>query len=132
MPPPTYLCVNHVIFGYIQSTISPLDRLGSMAFMFTQQKQGIKQSSTIDNNNEGADSGKKKRKMNTSASASAKQVENQKNKSFGSSKGGGGDKRRGGGGGGRPRRVDDYVGYGIERPSGGKENIVDKRFFDCK
>ena len=114
---------------------------GSMALMYTSQ-QGIKQSvnnvsSSSSSSTSGDGDGKiKKRKMNQSMNRGR----SSNNKGSTSAAAGGGKKLGGGGGpprGARSRRLDDYsAGYDMDdRPmggGGGKENVVDKRFFDSK
>ena len=115
-----------------------LVEFGSMALMYTSQ-QGIKQSvnnvsSSSSSSTSGDGDGKiKKRKMNQSMNRGSSN-----NKGSTSAAAGGGKKLGGGGGpprGARSRRVDDYsAGYDMDdRPrGGGKENVIDKRFFHSK
>ena len=114
-----------------------LVEFGSMALMYTSQ-QGIKQSvnnvSSSSSTSGDGDGKIKKRKMNQSMNRGSS------NKGSTSAAAGGGKKLGGGGGpprGARSRRVDDYsAGYDMDdRPmggGGGKENVIDKRFFDSK
>ena len=95
----------------------------ALSLMFPNQ-QGVKQSSNSGNNEKKS----LKRKMNrgsdkvaTKSSAASK-----------SSAGGGSSAQSRGGGGSRPRRVNDYPGFDADDRSGGREHIVDRRFFDGK
>lgn len=119
------------------AVISRFDSVCSMALMFTSHQGGIIQSANKDSSKSGDGDGKiKKRKMNQGMNRDS----SNKKGSTSSTAGSGGVKKSGGGPprrGGRSRRVDDYSSGNDmdDRPIGGgsgKENVIDKRFFDSK